>query len=67
MAASNYLTGELLDRFRLSPRTVTVGIGILFLIPGFLWFATERWWDRGERDQTPELKVVEPKSANVVG
>jgi MFS family permease len=59
MAASNYITGELLDRFRLSPRLVTVGIGILFLVPGLVWFATERWWDRGERDQTPELLIVE--------
>ncbi|MBA3256188.1 MAG: MFS transporter, partial [Pyrinomonadaceae bacterium] len=43
MAASNYMTGELLDRFRLSPRLVTVGIGILFLIPGLVWFGTQRW------------------------
>ncbi|HZI86465.1 MAG TPA: MFS transporter [Pyrinomonadaceae bacterium] len=58
MAASNYMTGELLDRFHLSPRSVTVGIGVLFLIPGLIWFATERWWNRGERDQTPDLKVI---------
>jgi len=67
MAASNYMTGELLDRFHLSPRSVTVGIGVLFLIPGLIWFATERWWNRGERDQTPDLKVIEPKSARVSG
>src|SRR6188474_3499666 len=30
MAASNYVTGELLDRFGLSPRLVVIGIGILF-------------------------------------
>src|SRR5678816_889439 len=28
MAASNYTTGELLDRFKISPRLVTIGIGI---------------------------------------
>jgi MFS family permease len=67
MAASNYVTGELLDRFRLSPRLVTVGIGILFLIPGVVWFATQRWWDRGERDQTPDLRIVDPESAKVLG
>lgn len=51
MAASNYATGELLDRFHFSPRTVTIGIGIFFLIPGLLWFATRRWWDNGQDEQ----------------
>ena len=46
MAASNYATGELLDRFRISPRIVTIGIGLFFLMPGFAWFITRRWWDR---------------------
>jgi MFS family permease len=46
MAASNYATGELLDRFQISPRIVTVGIGIFFLLPGLAWFLTQRWWDR---------------------
>ena len=54
MAASNYLTGELLDRFGLSPRVVTIAIGILFLLPGFIWFATKRWWDRGAEDRADE-------------
>jgi predicted MFS family arabinose efflux permease len=49
MAASNYVTGELLDRFQISPRIVTVGIGIFFLIPGVTWFLTQRWWDREKR------------------
>jgi predicted MFS family arabinose efflux permease len=49
MAASNYATGELLDRFRISPRIVTIGIGILFMMPGFTWFLTQRWWDREEK------------------
>jgi predicted MFS family arabinose efflux permease len=49
MAASNYVTGELLDRFQISPRIVTVGIGIFFLIPGVTWFLTQRWWDRETR------------------
>jgi predicted MFS family arabinose efflux permease len=47
MAASNYVTGELLDRFRISPRVVVAGVGAFFLLPGLLWFATARWWDRG--------------------
>ena len=60
MAASNYMTGELLDRFHLSPRSVTVGIGILFLIPGLVWFATKRWWDRGARpDSGPRIVTTQ--------
>lgn len=46
MAASNYATGEMLDRFGFSPRAVTIGIGVLFLLPAALWFVTERWWNR---------------------
>lgn len=49
MAASNYLTGELLDRYQISPRIVTIGIGTFFLLPGITWFLTQRWWDREER------------------
>jgi MFS family permease len=50
MAASNYLTGELLDRVGLSPRVVAVGTGLFFTLPGLAWFATARWWDRGRND-----------------
>jgi GNAT superfamily N-acetyltransferase len=46
MAASNYATGEALDRFQISPRAVTVAIGCLFVLPGLLWLLTRRWWDR---------------------
>jgi MFS family permease len=46
LAASNYATGEALDRFGLSPRTVTIAIGIFFCLPGVLWLLTQRWWDR---------------------
>ncbi|HKG48577.1 MAG TPA: MFS transporter [Pyrinomonadaceae bacterium] len=58
MAASNYVTGELLDRFRISPRIVTVGIGIFFILPGLAWFITQRWWDRDER--VARVRVDEP-------
>jgi MFS family permease len=54
MAASNYATGELLDRFHFSPRTVTIFIGIFFLIPGLLWFATRRWWNNGRGEEVQE-------------
>jgi predicted MFS family arabinose efflux permease len=46
MAASNYCTGEALDRFGYSPRTVTVAIGVFFILPGLLWFLTRGRWDR---------------------
>ncbi|HEX6625448.1 MAG TPA: MFS transporter [Pyrinomonadaceae bacterium] len=46
MAASNYATGEALDRFSLSPRTVAVALGVVFLLPGLLWLLTERLWNR---------------------
>jgi MFS family permease len=46
LAASNYATGELLDTFNLSPRTVAAIIGAIWLLPGFLWFATQRFWNK---------------------
>jgi MFS family permease len=46
MAVSNYATGELLDRFGFSPRAVAIGIGAFFLLPGLIWFFTQKWWDR---------------------
>ena len=45
MAASNYLVGELMDRFGFSPRVVTAGVGTFFLLPGLIWFVTEKWWN----------------------
>jgi MFS family permease len=54
MAVSNYATGELLDRFGFSPRAVAVGIGAFLLLPGFAWFATQRWWDRDRFERTQE-------------
>src|SRR4029450_5283082 len=62
MAASNYVTGELLDRFGISPRIVTIGVGIFFLLPGIIWFVTRSLWDREEvrakADDRHELSVV---------
>jgi MFS family permease len=46
MATSNYLVGELMDRFGYSPRVVTAGVGFFFTLPGMVWFVTRRWWDR---------------------
>ena len=57
MAASNYVTGELLDSFGVSPRLVTISLGIFFVLPGVAWFLTQRWWDREPvhlRDTKPD-------------
>jgi MFS family permease len=59
MATSNYLTGEMLDRFGWSPRVVTIAIGTFFLIPGILWFATRRWWDRGKEERIERIVSAE--------
>jgi hypothetical protein len=57
MAASNYATGELLDRFGVSPRIVTIGIGVFFVLPGVVWFLTQRWWDREPIEPVRETKL----------
>lgn len=54
MAVSNYATGELLDRFGLSPRVLAIGMGAFFLLPGLAWFVTQKWWDRDENAPPPE-------------
>ena len=61
MAASNYVVGELMDRFGFSPRWVTAGVGIFFLMPGITWFLTKQWWDRKERTPAP-IKIDEGAS-----
>lgn len=56
MAASNYLVGELIDGFGFSPRVVTVGVGILFILPGVAWFVTRRWWDHKQVIPSPQAR-----------
>jgi hypothetical protein len=60
MAASNYATGELLDRFGISPRLVTIGIGIFFLLPGVVWLLTRRWWDTEADARAGEIRHDRP-------
>ena len=59
MAFSNYLTGEMLDRFGLSPRAVAIGIGAVFMIPGLAWFATQRWWDKDNDEPVDKIVFVD--------
>jgi MFS family permease len=61
MAASNYLTGEMLDRLGWYPRAVTIGIGCFFLLPGIAWFFTQRWWDRGKEEVAERNLVVDAR------
>jgi predicted MFS family arabinose efflux permease len=61
MAISNYATGELLDRFGLSARTVAIWIGALFILPGVAWFVTQRWWDK---DEPIDEKRTRPKNVD---
>jgi MFS family permease len=61
MATSNYVVGELMDRFGFSPRWVTAGVGVFFLMPGITWFSTQKWWDRKERTIAP-VKMEEVAS-----
>ena len=58
MAVSNYTTGVLLDPVGLSPRVVSIGIGAFFLLPGLVWFATARWWDKDTREPVDTIAGV---------
>ena len=49
MALSNYATGEMLDRFAMSPRVIAVALGVFFVVPGVVWFITQRWWDKEQK------------------
>ena len=62
MAVSNYVTGELLDRFGLSPRIVAVILGAFFLAPGIAWFVTQRWWDTDKDEPVKEITYVESEA-----
>src|SRR2546426_4536374 len=59
MAASNYLVGELMDRFGFSPRVVTAGVGTFFLLPGLFWFVTRKWWDRKSPTAEPSQVSID--------
>jgi len=66
MAASNYATGEFLDRLHYSPRTVTTAIGIFFLLPGITWFLTRRWWDTTDRIKHSSRAEVDENGPSMI-
>jgi len=59
MATSNYVVGELMDRFQFSPRVVTAAVGIFFLLPGIAWFVTKKSWDRDEKAAPRAVRTEE--------
>ncbi len=64
MALSNYATGEMLDRFAMSPRIIAIAMGALFVIPGVVWFLTQRWWDREKK--IPEAQNETSEAARMM-
>ena len=52
MALSNYATGEMLDRFAMSPRIIAIAMGALFIIPGVVWFLTHDGGTENKRNET---------------
>ena len=58
MAGSNYLVGELMDRFGFSVRVVTAGVGAFFLLPGLVWFLTGKWWDHKMEMREPSIAQI---------
>lgn len=73
LALSNFLTGEALDRFQISPRAVTIFIGAFFLAPGVVWLVTRKLWDVGGDDETKRLagafdsETTQPERARTHG
>jgi MFS family permease len=65
MAVSNYATGEMLDRLAMSPRVIAIGLGAFFLLPGIVWFVTQRWWDKEKR--TVDDVPTDSEKAEVAG
>jgi MFS family permease len=68
MAGSNYAMGELMDRLGYSPRTITVSIGLIFVMLGIVWFVTRRWWNNGREEQraSEELETSVPLKPETV-
>ena len=64
MALSNYATGEMLDHFAMSPRIIAIAMGALFVVPGVVWFLTQRWWDKDQK--TPEVQDETSEVARVL-
>jgi hypothetical protein len=58
MSVSTFLTGWALDSAGLSPRRVATLLGVVFLIPGIIWLAIQRWMN----SQKPEARSQESEA-----
>ena len=58
MALSTFVTGWALDHIGLSPRTVTLGLGGLLCVPGFLWMLPSA---RREARALPDEGIAESR------
>lgn len=63
MAVSNYATGEMLDRLAMSPRTIAIALGAFFVLPGLVWFLTQRWWDQGKKIADEDYQTGKSESS----
>ncbi len=46
VAGTNYLIGSALDNWRISPREIALGFGLVLFIPGLLWLPVQAKWGR---------------------
>ena len=42
----------------MSPRLLAIALGLFFLLPEVVWFATQRWWDRSKSEKDQESALV---------
>jgi glucose dehydrogenase len=45
-AVSNYVLGVGLDVWRLSPRQLAMGLGLVLMIPALLWLPVQAKWGK---------------------
>lgn len=64
MSVSTYLTGWGIDHAGLSARQMAMLLGVTFMIPGSIWFLSQRWLDKNESNvTTAELQSISREPA----
>jgi predicted MFS family arabinose efflux permease len=58
LSTSTYLTAQAIDRFGLRPQQAASILGLLFLIPGFIWWVIQRRLDKAEAHKLEPSKPV---------
>ncbi len=60
LSTSTYLTAQSIDRFGLNPKQAASLLGLLFLIPGVIWWIIQRRIDKAEaRKLEPAKPIIE--------